>query len=154
VHDWYDWIKDVVLPAITGGGLLVVGIASFRTARNSSKVAAASLRFEKERDARAERVVFGGRVRAHAEGLRAQRILGRRPAYELELPAEHAALSSAASASSQPHATKLLSDVVNTMNDEWGTGSMEGQMLMAMTVANSLIDIWINNPEDILVNKS
>ena len=142
-----------MLPAITGGGLLVVGIASLRTARNSSKVAAASLRFEQERDARAQRAEFGGRLRAHAERIRAQRIVGPRPSYDLELPAERAALSSAASASSQPRAPQLLREVVDIMNDEWGTGSMEGQMHLAMDMANSLIDIWVNNPDDLLIER-
>jgi len=39
------------------------------------------------------------------------------------------------------------------MNDEWGSGGMEGQMLMAMNLANSLIDIWIDNPEDLMIGK-
>lgn len=53
MHDWYDWVKDIGLPLLTGGGSVVVGVAALRVAARGHELAASASERE-ERSARFE----------------------------------------------------------------------------------------------------
>ncbi|MFJ3027974.1 hypothetical protein ACIPEQ_03950 [Curtobacterium sp. NPDC087080] len=61
MHDWYDWVKDIGLPLLTGGGSVVVGVAALRVARRGHQLAAEA----DSRESRSRR--FEARNRAAAE---------------------------------------------------------------------------------------
>lgn len=42
MHDAYDWAKDIVVPLVTGGGAVVVGVAALRVANRGHELAAAA----------------------------------------------------------------------------------------------------------------
>jgi hypothetical protein len=50
VHDCYDWLKDIWLPLLTGGGSVVVGAVAIWVARRSHRLAEQVRKDEKKRD--------------------------------------------------------------------------------------------------------
>lgn len=55
MHDCYDWLKDIWLPLLTGGGSVVVGAAAIWVARRSHRLAEDVRTDEKKRDNAAAR---------------------------------------------------------------------------------------------------
>lgn len=54
MHDWYDWVKDIVLPALVGLGSIAVGAVAIVVARQSHELARQVRQDEAKRDADAE----------------------------------------------------------------------------------------------------
>lgn len=61
MHNWYDWVKDIALPLLTGGGSVVVGVAALRVARRGHELAAEA----EQRESRSNR--FDARQRCAVE---------------------------------------------------------------------------------------
>lgn len=55
MYDWYEWVKDIGLPLLTGGGSVVVGVGAIYVARRSHKLAEQVRADEAKRDADAAR---------------------------------------------------------------------------------------------------
>lgn len=55
MHDWYDWLKDIGLPLLTGGGSVAVGAVAIYVARQSHELAKQVRADEGTRDAAASR---------------------------------------------------------------------------------------------------
>ncbi|MDR6574333.1 hypothetical protein J2X60_002992 [Curtobacterium sp. 320] len=55
MHDWYDWLKDIGLPTLTGVGSVVVGAVAIVVARQSHKLAVQVRLDESKRDRGAAR---------------------------------------------------------------------------------------------------
>ena len=83
MHNWYDWVKDIALPLLTGGGSVVVGLAALRVARRGHELAAAS----EEREGRLTR--FDARQRVATELFDLVRVRE----FELEKPTDRATAS-------------------------------------------------------------
>ncbi|MFK4482552.1 hypothetical protein [Curtobacterium sp. AB7] len=61
MHNLYDWVKDIGLPLLTGGGSVVIGVAALRVARRGHELASAA----EEREERSGR--FEARQRVAVE---------------------------------------------------------------------------------------
>lgn len=55
MHDWYDWLTDIWLPLLTGGGSVVVGAVAIAVARQSHRLAKQVRADEGKRDEAARR---------------------------------------------------------------------------------------------------
>lgn len=152
VHDWYDWLKDIAVPAIAGLGAVVVGVASLLVARASNRLTKEIAQRDSIRRERQDRVEFGERVRRHAELLRAERLNGT-AAPNLELAEEVSKLHSAAAMSSLPGTTDLVRAVADAMRSDWSNGDIRGGMLLAMSQAHALVDIWVDDPDAFIAER-